>query len=62
MFRPYHRLNNCRRLERWFDSYLDTGNITEDVIKAWINYKIENEVKVIAAKPHPQEFALYYNV
>lgn len=42
--------------------YLLKGNVfTEDVINAWINYKMVNEVKAIASKPHPYEFSLYYN-
>ncbi len=43
--------------------YLLKGDVfTEDVIRAWINYKMENEVKAVAARPHPHEFSLYYNV
>lgn len=43
-------------------SYLLKGNVfTEDVITAWINYKMEKEVKAVACKPHPYEFSLYYN-
>lgn len=43
--------------------YLTKGDVfTEDVINAWINYKMENEVKPMALRPHPYEFDLYYNV
>ncbi len=43
--------------------YLLKGNVfTEDVIRTWINYKMDREVKQLAQKPHPFEFALYYDV
>jgi glutamine synthetase len=32
-----------------------------DVIEAWISYKRENEVDAIALRPHPHEFALYFD-
>ncbi len=42
--------------------FLLKGDVfTQDVIDAWIEYKIENEVKPMALRPHPYEFALYYN-
>ena len=43
--------------------YLLKGDVfTEDVIKTWIKYKIEREIKPMALQPHPYEFALYYDV
>ena len=43
--------------------YLLKGNVfTEDVIQTWIAYKMDREVKQLAQKPHPFEFALYYDV
>lgn len=43
--------------------YLTKGGVfTEDVINAWINYKMEKEVKPMALQPHPYEFNLYYDV
>lgn len=38
------------------------GVFTDDLIETWINYKIENEVKPMALRPHPYEFHLYYEV
>jgi glutamine synthetase len=35
---------------------------TQDVIDTWIDYKIEHEVNAIALRPHPWEFALYYDI
>jgi glutamine synthetase len=37
------------------------GVFTDDLISTYINYKRENEVNEIALRPHPFEFALYYN-
>ncbi|NLT51176.1 MAG: type I glutamate--ammonia ligase [Ignavibacteria bacterium] len=43
--------------------YLLKGNVfTEDVINAWISYKMTNEVKAMALRPHPFEFQLYYDI
>jgi glutamine synthetase len=43
--------------------FLLKGNVfTEDVIKAWITYKRENEVDALRLRPHPHEFFLYYDI
>ncbi len=43
--------------------YLLKGDVfTQDVIETWISYKLENEVKPIDLRPHPWEFALYYDI
>ncbi len=43
--------------------FLLRGNVfTEDVILTWINYKENRELKDMALRPHPYEFALYYDV
>ncbi|HOI29497.1 MAG TPA: type I glutamate--ammonia ligase [Melioribacteraceae bacterium] len=43
--------------------YLLKGNVfTEDVIRAWINYKVEKEIKPMALRPHPYEFEMYFDV
>jgi glutamine synthetase len=42
--------------------FLLKGDVfTEDVIETWIGYKMENEVSAIRLRPHPYEFALYYD-
>ena len=42
--------------------FLLKGDVfTEDVIQTWIEYKRENEVDAIRLRPHPFEFALYYD-
>ena len=43
--------------------YLLKGDVfTEDVIRTWINYKFEKEIRPMALQPHPYEFGLYYDV
>ena len=43
--------------------YLLKGDVfTEDVIQAWIDYKREEEIDAIRLRPHPYEFALYYDM
>ncbi len=34
---------------------------TEDVIETWIEYKMANEVNAMRLRPHPHEFALYFD-
>lgn len=43
--------------------FLLKGNVfTEDVIKTWIKYKINNEIVPISLRPHPYEFYLYFDI
>ncbi len=43
--------------------FLLRGDVfTDDVIATWINYKMENEVAAMDLRPHPHEFALYYDI
>lgn len=43
--------------------YLLKGDVfTEDVIETWISYKMKNEVLALDLRPHPWEFALYYDI
>jgi len=49
-------------LEKDHDFLLRGDVFTDDVISTWINYKRENEVDAIALRPHPWEFALYYDI
>jgi glutamine synthetase len=42
--------------------FLTTGGVfTEDLIQTWIEYKLDNEVNPMRLRPHPHEFALYYD-
>jgi glutamine synthetase len=49
-------------LEKDSDYLLKGDVFTPDVIETWISYKIENEVEAIDLRPHPWEFALYYDI
>jgi glutamine synthetase len=43
-------------------AFLLKGDVfTPDVISTWIDYKRENEVDAIRLRPHPHEFALYFD-
>jgi len=49
-------------LEKDHDFLLRGDVFTEGVIDAWIEYKMDKEVKPMALRPHPYEFGLYYDV
>jgi len=49
-------------LEADHDYLLEGGVFTADLIETWVDYKRENEVDAIRLRPHPHEFALYYDV
>jgi glutamine synthetase len=43
--------------------FLLRGDIfTKDLIETWIDYKRKNEVDAIRLRPHPWEFALYFDI
>jgi glutamine synthetase len=48
-------------LEHDHEFLLAGGVFTKELIRAWIDYKREEEVDVVALRPHPAEFALYYD-
>jgi glutamine synthetase len=42
--------------------FLLAGDVfTEDVIETWIDYKVSKEINEMRLRPHPYEFALYYD-
>jgi glutamine synthetase len=44
-------------------AFLLKGDVfTQDVIDVWIDYKRKKEVDAIRLRPHPWEFALYYDI
>ncbi len=49
-------------LEADHDYLLKGGVFTEDLIRMWIDYKREREVDHVRLRPHPAEFALYYDI
>jgi glutamine synthetase len=43
--------------------FLLKGDVfTDDVIQTWIDYKLQKEVNVVRLRPHPMEFALYFDI
>ncbi|MCH8126691.1 type I glutamate--ammonia ligase [candidate division KSB1 bacterium] len=49
-------------LEKDHDFLLKGDVFTSDVIETWISYKRVNEVDAMRLRPHPYEFALYYDI
>src|SRR6266496_18559 len=37
------------------------GVFSEELIRTWIDWKRENEIDMVALRPHPAEFALYFD-
>ena len=50
------------RLEVDHDYLLEGGVFTPDLIETWIAHKRDNEIDPLRLRPHPYEFALYYDV
>ncbi len=43
--------------------FLRVGDVfTQDVIETWIDYKRREEVQALQVRPHPYEFALYFDI
>ena len=43
--------------------FLTVGHVfTPDLIETWIQYKRDNEILPVQARPHPHEFELYYDI
>jgi glutamine synthetase len=49
-------------LEKDHAFMLEGGVFTPDVIETWLSYKRKKEVDAIRLRPHPYEFALYYDI
>ena len=44
-------------------AFLKVGGVfTDDLIETWIRYKREVEIDAVRLRPHPYEFALYYDI
>jgi glutamine synthetase len=48
-------------LERDHEFLLKGGVFTEDLSRTWIGYKRNEEADAVRLRPHPWEFALYYD-
>ena len=49
-------------LEADYEFLLRGGVFTEDVIDVWIKWKRKEEVDAIRMRPHPYEYAMYYDM
>ena len=49
-------------LEKDHEFLLQGDVFTEDVISTWVWYKRDKEVDALRLRPHPYEFALYFDV
>ena len=49
-------------LEKDHEFLLKGDVFTKDVIETWIDYKMKNEVQELDLRPHPWEFAMYYDI
>jgi glutamine synthetase len=49
-------------LEKDHDFLLKGDVFTPDMIETWLEYKRKNEVDPIRLRPHPHEFALYFDI
>ncbi len=51
-----------KALSKDHDFLLKGDVFTADVIETWIDYKMKNEVAALDLRPHPWEFALYFDI
>ncbi|MFS8907478.1 type I glutamate--ammonia ligase, partial [Synechococcus sp. OH2] len=58
---PGSLLDALENLQKDHDFLLEGGVFTEDLIQTYIEYKIDNEINPINLRPHPYEFALYFD-
>ncbi|NJK41421.1 MAG: type I glutamate--ammonia ligase [Acaryochloridaceae cyanobacterium SU_2_1] len=59
---PGSLLDALEALQNDHSFLTDSGVFTEDFVENWIEYKLDNEVNPMRLRPHPHEFALYYDV
>jgi glutamine synthetase len=54
--------DSLRALEKDHEFLLKGDVFSEMLLETWIDYKMKNEVQAMAQRPHPYEFALYYDI
>jgi len=54
--------NALKSLEDDHDFLLKGDVFSEDYLVSWVEYKREREVNAIRLRPHPHEFALYFDI
>lgn len=50
------------KLEDDHEFLLEGDVFTSDLVETWIRYKRENEIDPVRLRPHPHEFAMYYDI
>jgi len=58
---PPHLDEALIALEKDHEFLLQGGVFTEDVIDTWVKFKRKEEVEALRLRPHPYEFALYFD-
>ncbi len=58
---PGSLLEALENLRKDHQFLLEGGVFSEDLIETWIEYKIDNEINPMRLRPHPYEFALYFD-
>jgi glutamine synthetase len=51
-----------KALENDYEYLLKGDVFTQDVVETWIDYKVSHEVMALNLRPHPWEFALYFDI
>jgi glutamine synthetase len=54
--------DSLKALANDYEFLLKGDVFTQDVIQTWLEYKRKKEVDAIRLRPHPYEFALYYDI
>jgi glutamine synthetase len=49
-------------METDYEYLLAGGVFTEDIIDAWVETKMEHDVRVLDRRPHPHEYVLYFDL
>jgi glutamine synthetase len=49
-------------LEKDHEFLLKGGVFTKDLIETWLEYKRKKELDPVRLRPHPYEFALYFDI
>lgn len=59
---PGSLYESLKNLEKDHDYLLKGGVFTSDLLDVWVEYKRRREEDQIRLRPHPYEFALYYDI
>ena len=59
---PARSMKRCQRLEEDHGFLLKGDVFSEELIETFISYKRRAEAEAVRLRPHPYEFALYYDI